>query len=95
MNRLSFLKRLGALAVTAMIAEPLIEALAKAHTVTNPDKVMYYKVFHGGKEHTYWMWWSDYLRVQEFHTELENRAMNFRYNLPNPQLYESNDPTPN
>jgi hypothetical protein len=71
MNRLSFLKRLGALAVTAIVAEPLVEALAKAHTVTNPDKVIYYNIIHGGKKYTYWIWESEYLKMQKYQKEMD------------------------
>jgi len=70
MNRLTFLKNLGALAVTAMVAEPVIEALAKAHTVTNPDKIIYYNIIHGGKKYTYWIWESEYLRIQEYEKDM-------------------------
>lgn len=71
MNRSGFLKRLGALAVTAMVAEPILEALVAPHSIANGDKVMYYKVFYGGKEHTYWMWWSDYQRMKEYQKEMD------------------------
>jgi hypothetical protein len=37
MNRLGFLKRLGALAVTAIVAEPILEALAAPHSITQGD----------------------------------------------------------
>jgi len=70
MNRLSFLKRLGALAVTAIVAEPLVEALAKAHTVTNPDKVIYCNIIHGGKKYTYWIWESEYLKMLEYEKDM-------------------------
>jgi hypothetical protein len=41
MNRLGFLKRLGALAVTAIVAEPILEALATPHTITQGDWIIY------------------------------------------------------
>lgn len=66
MKRGTFLKRLGALAVTAMVAEPIIEALAAPHSIANGDKILYYHIIHGGKEYTYWMWESEYLRIMEW-----------------------------
>jgi hypothetical protein len=70
MNRSTFLKNLGALAVTTIVAEPVIEALAKAHTVTNPDKVIYYNIIHGGKKYTYWIWESEYLKMLEYEKDM-------------------------
>jgi hypothetical protein len=56
-----------------MIAEPIIEALVAPHSIANGDKVYVYKIFHNGKEHTYWMWWSEYEKMLEYEKELNNR----------------------
>lgn len=70
MNRLGFLKRLGALAVTAMVAEPIIEALIAPHSIANGDKILYYHIIHGDKEYTYWMWESEYLKIMEYEKDM-------------------------
>lgn len=41
MNRLGFLKRLGALAVAAVVAEPILEALATPHSITKGDWIIF------------------------------------------------------
>jgi hypothetical protein len=41
MNRLGFLKRLGALAVAAVVAEPILEALAAPHTITTGEFIIF------------------------------------------------------
>lgn len=41
MNRLGFLKRLGALAVAAVVAEPILEALAAPHSITHGDWIIW------------------------------------------------------
>lgn len=71
MNRLGFLKRLGALAVTAVVAEPILEALAAP--VINKSNIMTYNIVHNGTVHHYWMNMEEYYRILEYQKELEAR----------------------
>ena len=75
MNRLGFLKRLGALAVTAMVAEPIIKALAEP--IIHKDSIMTYNIVHNGKTYKYWMWTGEYVKMMEYQKEMDTKLYDY------------------